>query len=202
MEETPHLRTFIPAVIVSIILFLGVLLAFQSAKSRPGTIVLPGGITYLGPTPTTPSAPISPRSLTWVTREGTIYPYSFDYPESMRLGVFPNDPTDSVTAFIDGTDANTNIFFRMETLKGKPMDYAQNWWKQYSWKGVSSVTTFTNTNGLKGYRAAYINDNNQTPYDHVFFEVPGRKDLIIWISGKLFSQPDFDTLINSITWKN
>lgn len=197
------IRTYIPVIIASLILFSAVIWAYTSAKNRTSTIVLPGGITYLGPSPSpsslsTPSSP----STQWSSRTGTIYPYSFDYPDSMNLGLFPNDPMDSVTAFIDRTDASQNVFFRIEKLAGKPMDYVTNWWKQYAWKGVSSVTTFMNTNGLKGYRAAYLNEKNETPYDHVFFEVPGKNDLIIWISGRLFSKEDFDKLIDSVLWKN
>ena len=82
------------------------------------------------------------------------------------------------------------------------MEYAGDWWKEYNWKGVASVSAFTNSKGLKGYRAKYLNDQNTTSYDHIFFEVPGRKDLIIWLSGKLFSQPDFDKLIDSVAWEN
>lgn len=184
-----------PVLIVTFILFAGVYWAYASAKNRTSTIVLPGGITYLGPTPT-------PLTINWSTHSGTIYPYSFDYPSTLNLGVFPNDPTDSVTAFIEGTDASHNIFFRVESCKGAPcgIEYAKNWWKQYTWKGVSSVTTFTNKNGLKGYRAQYLNEKNEIPYDHVFFEVPERKDIIIWISGRLFSKEDFDKLIDSVRW--
>lgn len=200
MENSHYnIRSFIPIFIVTTILFSAVIWAYQSAKNRTSTIVLPGGITYLGPSPS-PSAPSSPSTPTWSTWTGAIYPYTFTYPASMNLGLFPNDPMDSVTVFLDGTDASQNVFFRVEKLTGSPMDYATNWWKQYAWKGVSSVTAFTNTNGLKGYRAAYLNEKDETPYDHVFFEVPGKKDLIIWISGRLFSKEDFTKLVDSVHW--
>lgn len=203
MEEKSVLRTYLPVGFVSIVLFLGVFWAFESAKSRPSTIILPGGITYLGPS-STPIPLISPITLKWISRTGTIYPYSFDYPSSLNLGVFPNDPTDSVTAFIDDTDANTNIFFRVESCKGGPcgIEYARSWWKQYAWKGVASVSEFTNSHGLTGYRAKYLNEKNQTPYDHVFFSLPDKADRMIWLSGKLFSKEDFEKLIDSVNWKN
>lgn len=195
------IRTYIPVIIASLLLFSAVIWSYASAKNRTSTIVLPGGLTYLGPSPS-PISPSTPSTPTWSTWKGAIYPYSFDYPATMNLGLFPNDPMDSVTAFIDGTDASQNVFFRVEKLQGAPMDYATNWWKQYNWKGVSSVTTFTNENGLKGYRAQYLNEKNETPYDHIFFEVPNRKDLIIWISGRLFSKQDFDRLVESVTFSS
>lgn len=218
MEDSPDPKVLLYALGISVVVCAGVYFAYQSAKSRTGTIVLPGGITYLGPTPTTQTTIESPPSTggkipiaadaKWIERKGTIYPYVFLYPETLSLGVFPKDPYDSITVFYGNTDANTNIFFRVDDLTkqhktayvGKPMEYAQNWWKDYSWKGVSTVTAFTNSNGLKGYRATYLDQSDKTPYDHVFFEVPGHTELIIWVNGKLFTQDTFDKLVDSIAW--
>lgn len=202
MENSVHPRILIFSVIIGALLLFFVIGAFVSAKNRTGTIVLPGGITYLGSTPTKSEE-------RWNIQKGTIFPYSFSYPSSFSLGVFPDDPYDSVTAFITGSDSNTNIFFRVEnltTLKKTPYagnieEYAKIWWKDYAWKGVSSVTPFTNKNGLKGYRALYVNNLGKTPYEHVFIEIPENPDLVIWISGKLFTPNVFDKLINSVSWK-
>ncbi len=218
MDDVPSPRTYLPVVIVSILLFAGVLWSYQSTKNRSPHIVLPGGITYLGPSPSStpasrPSIPDAripiPDNTKWIERKGVIFPYSFTYPDALSLGVFPSDPYDSITVFYDGTDANKNIFFRVEDLNklnkkefiGKPMEYAQTWWKDYAWKGVSNVTKFTNVKGLKGYRAKYIDNTDQTPYDHVFFEVPGRSDLIIWVNGKLFVPEIFDRIVDSVSWR-
>ncbi len=197
-------KILIPTLLVSLVLFAGMYIAYRTARSRPSTIVLPGGSTYLGPIPT----PMTPQR-SWKTYKGKFFPYSFRYPSSFSLGWFTNDPYDAVTAFIPNTDANANIFFRVYDLTklkktayiGKPMDYAQNWWKDYTWKGVSSVTMFTNAAGLTGYRARYIDTSGNTPYDHVFFEVPGRTDLIVWMSGKLFTQDVFEKVVDSVEWK-
>lgn len=196
MFDTPNPRTFIPTILVSALLCLGVYIAFQSAKNQTSTIVLPGGVTYLGPSPT------SPPQAKFAVYHGKLFPYTFSYPENFSLGWFPNDPLDAVTAFIGGTDSNQNIFFRVETVKQSPMDHASNWWKDYAWKGVESVTAFTNSVGLHGYRAKYINEKGVVPFDHIFFEVPERNDLIIWVSGKLFSQEVFDKLVDSVSWKS
>lgn len=205
----------IPAAIIGSILLIAAIGAYFSAKTKTGTIVLPGGITYLGPTPTTPAEtrgngaiiPVPPESL-WIERKGTTYPYSFSHPVSLSLGIFPDDPFDAVTVFSPGTDANANIFIRVEDLArlkksdyaGKTKEYAQNWWKDYSWKGAGEVTEFTNTAGLKGYRAKYLNDRNITPYDHVFFAVPGKPNLVIWMSGRLFEPQVFDRMVDSVSW--
>lgn len=216
MEDKSDRAIIIPALVVGSILFFGVFFAFQSARRRMSTIVLPGGITYLGSTPSAAAAlpkedsliPI-PSDAKWGEYNGKLFPYAFSYPESLSLGWFPNDSYDSVTVFYQNMDANTNIFLRIEDLNklgkqeyvGKPMEYVSTWWKDYNWKGMSSVTAFTNSKGLKGYRARYTNDSDQTPYDHVFFTVPGRLDLMIWISGKLFEQAIFDRIVDSATWK-
>ena len=229
MEDSSQSRIILPAMIVSALLFIGVFIAFQSSKSRPSTIVLPGGNTYLGPSPapfiavntaTTLSGKIPiPEQTHWVTKNGTIFPYSFSYPEMLSLGVFPDDPYDAITVFYPGTDTNANIFFRVEDLTklnkeqyiGKPLEYAGAWWKEYRWKGVASVSEFTNRNGLKGYRAKYLNDQGQTPYDHIFFEVPaspnasqggpGTPNLIIWLSGNIFTPEVFDDIVDSVAWQ-
>jgi len=219
MDTEPDPRIILPVLLISAMLFAGVYWAYNSAKSHQGSIVLPGGITYLGPSPT-PTPRISSRTSTnihipvpsgtaWVERRGQSLSYSFLYPESLSLGVFPNDPYDSITVFYENTDANANIFFRVDNLTalkkteyiGKPMEYAQNWWRDYAWSGVSNVTKFTNKQGLTGFRATYTSSDNTTPYDHVFFEIPDRDDLIIWISGKLFEPAVFDRMVDSVSWK-
>ncbi len=210
MEETEERPSVLPALVVGLVLFLFVILAIVSAKNRSGTVVLPGGITYLGPTPT-PLPPSPQPSAATEFREytGKTYPYSFSYPATMSLGVFPNDPSDSVTAFIPGTDSSANVFFRVEQVAnlengryvGDPEGYARNWWKSYSWKGISGIDPFTNRNGLSGYYVSYQDAAGKTPYAHAFLTVPGRKDLMIWISGRLFYPPDFKRLADSVAWK-
>lgn len=221
--ETINMKKILPALTVSVFLIFGIYIAYLFARPRSGSIVLPGGITYLGPSPTATAVNVNtptkqqlatgkipiPENTTWVENKGKLYPFSFLYPSSLSLGVFPNDPYDGVTVFYANTNPQSNLFFRVEDLNkldkkeyiGKPLEYAQIWWKEYSWKGVGSVTAFTSPTGLKGYRAKYLDESNNTPYDHVFFEVPQKPNLVIWISGKLFTQADFDRLVQSVTWK-
>lgn len=216
MEEHYDIRSLVPAVLIGIILLLLVFVAFLSAKDRTGTIVLPGGITYLGPT-TTPEPTRAPSrtgllsippGVTWNSYQGKLFPYHFSYPANLSLGVFPNDPYDAVTVFTSGNDGSGNVFFRVDTLpsmnkshySGKTEQYARDWWKSYSWKGVRSVTSFQNSKGLTGFRATYIDTNGDTPYDHVFFSVPTHPDYVIWVSGRLFDEETFVKIIDSVSW--
>lgn len=218
-DKQSHSRVFLLAILMSALLLAAVFVSFKQTRTRTSTIVLPGGITYLGPTPTQSPEPraqssstvVIPSDTKWLTYQGKKFPYSFEYPDSLSLGVFPNDPFDGVTIFLEGTDAQANLFFRVEDLDklnkkefiSKPkIEYAQAWWKDYtSWKGVASVTRFTNSQGMVGYRAKYLNDQGETPYDHLFFEVQNRPDLIIWMASSLLPASVFDRLADSLTWQ-
>ncbi len=184
-----------------------VLLAYQYSRPRPGGIVLPGGITYLGPSPTPPPTPGKipvPADTKWQTQSGKKYPYSFLYPSPLSLGVFPDDPFDAVTIFWGDTNPQENLLLRVETVKNpkkSKKDYVLDWWKDYTWKGVSDITEFKNSKGLKGYRAKYLDASGSSPFDHVFFEVPGRPELVIWMSGKMLEQGVFEKIVDSVMWK-
>jgi len=190
--------------------------SYLHAKGRNGTTVLPGGITYLGPSPSpiinltqNTYIPI-PSDSKWATYNGKLFPYSFQYPTALSLGVFPNDPFDGVTIFWGNTNPQENIFLRVEDLQKLPdmakfigkskKGYADIWWKQYSWKGVSSVDEFTNAKGVKGYRAKYVNDKGQIPFDNIFFEIPGKSNLVVWMGNKIIDPITFDKIIDSFTW--
>lgn len=194
----PNNAKEISVVVTAFLVLTGmVLLAYQYSRPRPGGIVLPGGITYLGPSP-------SQADVKWATQTGKKYPYSFLYPSSLSLGVFPSDPFDAVTIFWGDTNPQENLLLRVETLKDpkkSKKDYVRDWWKDYTWKGVADIAEFTNSNGLKGYRAKYLDSSGTSPFDHVFFEVPGRPDLVIWMSGKMLEQGVFDKIVDSVSWK-
>jgi hypothetical protein len=217
MDDVPNPKVILPAILVSILLIAGVVGAFTWSKSRTSSIVLPGGVTYLGPTLSPTNKPtvivsgkvVIPAGVDWTEYKGKQFPYTFLIPQSLSLGVFPNDPFDAVTVFSDGMDPQTNLFFRVEDLTklkktayidAPKLQYANDWWKDYTWEGVLSVTPFTNSTGLNGYRAKYKDASGGSPYDHVFFEVPGRKDLMIWLSGKLFDPKVFDRIVDSVAW--
>jgi hypothetical protein len=205
------------AVILSFVLFAATIVSFQVAKRRTSSTVLPGGTTYLGPSPTPPPVALQegqipvPDTASWGQHKGQTFPYAFDYPTSLSLGFFPGDPFDGVTVFYENTDPQKNIFLRVENLRQMTgmtgyvnkakLEYIKEWWKQYNWTGVASVTVFTNSAGLTGYRAKYLDNQGKTPYDNVFFEIPGRTELVVWISGRLFAQQVFDRMVDSLSWK-
>ena len=136
----------------------------------------------------------------------------FNLADAFNQGLGP--PASGVTIFYGNTNPQENLFFRVDDLIllnkkeyiGKPFLYAQNWYKDYKWSGTASITSFTNSTGLVGYRAKYLDDKNKTPYDNVFFEVPTstsgtlNNNLIIWISGKLFEPSIFDKIVDSVNW--
>lgn len=185
-------------------------LSYRHAKTRTPQIVLPGGISYLGPTttPTTQPAitgkiPVS-ADATWATWKGQKYPYSFSYPSSLSLGFFPNDPFDAVTIFWNDTNPSENLLVRVEKRTAKEKNtrlYVENWWKQYNFSGVSTVEEFTTKQGLKGFRAKYNNSSGNVPNEHVFLEVPNKPELVIWMSQKLLEKPIFDRIVDSLTWQ-
>ncbi len=212
-ETMTDLKKTLPLIgAVFFILLAIVSLAYQYSRPRPGGIVLPGGVTYLGPTESVQAPSIKsqapnkisvPTDSTWATQTGKKYPYSFLYPSSLSLGVFPNDSFDAVTIFWGDTNPQENLLLRVETIKDKKKskkEYVRDWWKDYTWKGVSDITEFTNSKGLKGYRAKYLDASGTSPFDHVFLEVPGRPELVIWLSGKMLPQGVFDKIVDSVTW--
>ena len=214
-ETTMSLRqlsaTGIIAIAIVVLLTAATILSFWYAKGRPGSIVIPAGNTYLGPSTTSAPPPpqtdqiqVPPNDAVAI-QTGKVFPFSFSYPKTLSLGVFPGDPFDSVTIFWGNTNPQENLLFRVESLKDIPavraylnkpkIEYARDWWKQYNWKGVDSVVQFTNAKGLIGYRAKYKDASGNTPFDHVFFEVPDRPELVIWMSGKLLDQATFDKIV-------
>ena len=218
-QYNDQMKTLVMAVVISITLSAAIFLVHEWTKPRTGTVVLPGGITYLGPSPAMDSpSPKEDQPLTsipvdtgnWKTFTGSVYPWTFSYPGSLNLGVFPGDPFDAVTIFWKDTNSQENVFFRVENLHtikdakdfiAKPKDaYANWWWKQYTWRGVESVTKFTTKNGYQAYKAKYKDATGTVPYDHVFIEVPGKPELVIWFSSRLLSQAVFDKIVDSVKW--
>lgn len=222
------IRTGIIVLGAFVVLMVVSVASFRYAKNRTPQIVLPNGLTYTGPaspnrgeptaTPPQASAPALspdgtipvPKDVTWTTQTGKVYPYSFSYPSVLSLGVFPGDPFDSVTIFWGSTNPQENLLLRVEDLTKIPgmgeyvgkskKEYAGIWWKQYSWKGVTSVTEFTNNKGLKGHRATYTDSSGKSSYDNVFFEVPARPNLVIWMASKLLTPEVFDIIVDSVSW--
>lgn len=200
-----------------VLLLAGIGWYLVQMHAKQGTIVLPGGITYLGPSPSPSPLPTPQRTNSlsvdpntpWGIHRGKTLPFSFSYPTSLSLGVFPNDPYDSVTILSSAKESRKDIFFRVEDLTllgkeayaGNPTAYAQIWWKDYAWKGVSSLSQTTTASGLTGVIVYYTPDNNTSPVPHAFLSVPNTPSKIIWVTGRFLPEWVFTKLVHSISWE-
>lgn len=218
------------ASVVGILLLGGALYAsYQYSQSKSSGVVLPAGNTYLGlsptPQPTAPvtSAPVvtmqpaptpakfsAASDVPWKTNRGVLYPYSFSYPETLPLSVFPQDPMDSVAFSWNNIPLQQNILLNIELIdkrdpalvSQRKLDYVTNWWKFFSGlKGVDSVQPFTNTSGMRGYKARYSNLNGETPNVDVFFEVPKHPEMMIHLANGLLDPALFDRIVDTMQWK-
>lgn len=210
------------ACVIGMLLLGGALYAgYRYSQSKSSGVVLPGGTTYLGPSPSSPpQQPTTPPQPTpvpfsaaadvpWKTQYGRIYPYTLSFPETLPLVVFIEDPIDSVAISLPGIPPQQNILLNMEIIDQrdptlvtqKKLDYVTNWWKFFSGlKGVADVTPFTNATGLKGYKAHYVNNADKTPNVDVFFEVPNRQNLMIHLANGMLEPDLFDRIVDSVRW--
>jgi len=132
----------------------------------------------------------------WKTFNGKYYPFSFSYPSTLPLVVFINDTKDTVAISFGNIPPQQNILLNLEFLdqhdpkylKKPKIEYVKDWYKFFSGlKGVAKVEAFTNTSGLKGYKAYYINYANSTPNVDVFFEVPNSPHLMIHMANGILT---------------
>ena len=200
-------KTALVAIAISATLILLVILQHNLAFQKSGTIVLPAGGTYLGPS----SVPSTPQPVTGTTLKGRKYPYSFNVPKTLKLVTFPNDAFDIYALSINNQPPENNVLVgvddlnRDEELKkfivGSKRDYVENWWKQFGGlKGVASIIPFANDKGLKGYKAKYINTQGQSPNDDIFFETPDPAYVIHLANGPL-PEAVFNAIVDSVTWE-
>lgn len=206
-----------PMVGSAFLVLLGiVLLAYQYSRPRAGSIVLPGGITYLGPTP--PAQPAKPTplffadaSVPWTTITSAMYGYTFSVPQTLTLEPFLTEEFDAYAITWNNVAKETNVLIGVEDLTRddrkaafvqKPKkDYIESFWaRQYNLTGVRSIEAFTNAHGLKGYRVTFQTADGISPYDDVFFEVPGKPNLLIHLSHAILERAVFDRIVDSVAW--
>lgn len=209
--------TIISVCILSASLYIG----YQYAQNSQNGIALPAGSTYLGPTPIpgnnqsanqpqpTPTLITAPTDTEWAPTSGKKYPYTFTYPSILKLVQF-NDEADGVGIEWQNISPQSNVILSMEFIdkrnpelvKESKQEYVQNWYKFYpNLKGVKNVEAFTNRNGLKGYKAQYITQDDKTPYTDVFFEVPKQPELMIHMANSILDSSLFDQIVDGVNWK-
>lgn len=212
-----NIKILIGIIIGGLILALIVCLQYQNYQKTEGKISLALGDTYLGPEkdkyfPSKEAEQPQENRFTatqqtpWIAYSGKIYPYTFSYPETLKLVSFPNDPSDSVAIDWEGIPVGQNIFLNIELIKdkdpslvSKPKEYVEGWWQYFSGlKGIHSVTDFTNSSGLKGYKAIYINQADESPNVDVFFEIPKNPGILIHLANGVLDQEVFEKIIDSL----
>ncbi len=237
-NEMPQIKnTAMVAVGISLIVLLLIILEHNLAFQGHGTIVLPAGGTYLGPTtspadtvtlapsPVPSGAASKPapdgtyttaagkfavtKDAAWVTVRGNKYPYAFSAPKTLKLVPLSQNQYDIYAISWNNQPADQNVLVGVDDLSAKDSlkqyittskrAYVESWWKQFGLTGVASITEFTNSRGLHGYRAKYINSAGQSPNDDVFFEVSDPKYVIHLASGVLDASV-FNPLIDSVAW--
>lgn len=200
-----------------VIIGVGAVVAYVSfQRIRKQETAQESGATYLGPSneQQTPTAPlrftISPTT-PWREYQGKVFPYTLSYPDTLSLVVFTNDPTDSVAVSWGNIPPQLNVILQiddvaknptMQQYVGRPREYVSNWWRQYSGlQDVATVTEFTNSNGLRGFRAKYVNNAGVAPNDNVFFAIPNRQDIMVMFANGILDPSVFDRILDSFNWK-
>ena len=207
--------------IAFVILMTAVLVSYSYARKYTSYVILPGGSgAYYGepeklqqtviPKTPEPQKFFADKDTEWVQQKGKLFPYVFEYPKTMNVGVFPGDPHEPVTIFWQNTNSQETIFLRVELLNENnnqkyialpKRKFVENWWKQYRYAGIASYKEITNKNGMKGYRVSYADVNGIASKYHFFFEVPQRPDLMIWMSSDIIDWSVFERMVESLSWE-
>lgn len=216
LEVKPEMKKIILGIVIGTVVIAGIIYAgYSYSKKHGGKLTLPAGQNFLGKGGLNPSAPptaplrfTAASDVAWVSYKGKVYSYSFSYPKSLNLASFTNDPSDSVAINWGNINPQYNLLLNVEKVKdrgeqylGKPEDFVRNWWKAFSGlKGVLSVDKFTNANGLKGYKAIFINQAGQSPNVDIFFEVPNDESLIIHLANGVLDPNIFNRIVDSLKY--
>jgi len=208
-------------VAIAVVLLLLVVFVWHAwTQKRIGSVVFHSGVTYTGPTPTggqqqptqLPPKYTAKADTKWKTVTGSIYPYNFESPEDLELTRFPNDPYDIFAVSYNNQPPQSNVLIGVDNLAAKDSlkqyinqskeVYVKNWWKQIgSLSGVSSVTPFTNSKGMKGYKAKFtLQGGNPAPYEDIFFETSKKKDIVIHLSNSILDDAVFTRIVDTVSW--
>lgn len=223
-------KGFLPAVGIAFLVLTGIVfLAYQYSRPRPGGVVLPGGITYLGPSPTVketinkkqetdgkialadPMRFTADASVSWTTIKSAKYAYTFSIPETLTLTPFLTEEFDAYAITWNNVAKEANVLIGVENLASdekKAMyvqkskkEYIESFWsKQYNLTGIKTMEPFTNGKGLNGYKVKFQTTGGISPFDDVFFEVPKMPNLVVHLSNAILDPTVFDKIVESVTW--
>lgn len=198
-----------------LVLFL-VLIAgiyFWVAKKNKGGVVFPAGINYMGPSNLTPIPTVDLTQLgksgKWLQTSGKIYKYSFIYPAELQVTAFINDQSDKL-AWVTGIGSpQQSIAFTVESVasldpkyEGDLEGFAGNYWRKFNGLGgAKSVEPFTNSKGLKGFKAVYADKTGKTINTNFFFAIPDQSDKVLQVINGIIPENIFMQIVNSIEFK-
>jgi hypothetical protein len=213
-EYIPYIKIAVIGIIITGLLSLAILLHYQrisgfstkvkktSVSTSTATSVSAGNSNEFSVASDTP----------WVEVNGNSYPYSFQSPSTLILKTFPNDAYDIYAISWKNMPPDQNVLIGVDNLKNDAarnhfisepkINYVREWYKQFGLKGVSSIDTFINSMGLKGYKAKYFNSAGVTSNTDVFFEIPKHPEYVIHAASGVLSPAVFEKIIDSIKWKN
>ncbi len=217
MEEKPEIKKVVIGIAIGMAVIGLIIYAGYSYSQKQGIkLTLPGGSTYTGKQPNfnsenPPTAPLrftTSSDTPWISYQGKAYAYSLSYPQTLSLSFFPKDPSDSIAINWGNIAPENNILLDVESIKsrdaqyvGKTEDFVRNWWKPFNGlKGVLSVEKLNTSNGLKGFRAIYINNAGQSPNVDVFLEVPKNPDLVIHLANGVLDPAIFNRIVDSVKY--
>jgi hypothetical protein len=215
-------KTVAVAIGITVIGLILVISQYTHAAARSGTMVMPAGTNYLGPNDPNHPAQITPTSAPtvftattdtpWHDVKGNVYPYVISVPTTLTLVAPKSNNTYDIYAISwGGYDINSTVLIGVDNLSNNPNNkpyinqpktvYINNWWKQFNGlTGVSGITPFTNSNGLKGYTVKFLNTAGQSPNTDVFFEVPGAPQYVIHLSNGILDPAVFTKIVDSVRW--
>jgi len=169
---------------------------YKYSQKRGGRLALPRSM------PQTTKPPEVTAETPFVDFTNDKYGFSFKYPKTIELVEFPNNAWgfawgDILPQYNLLVNVDLEASRSAEMRKLSVLDYTGNYWRQFpGLKGLKSIESFTNDQGVKGVKAIYINIADQTPNLDVFFAIPNSKDLIHFANGFL-EREIFDRIVNS-----
>lgn len=215
LDEQPDFKKILLATAAGIFILGGITYVGYKYSQKKSTITLPGGVTYLGPTPQGESQPTAPLQFavdpttSWLTMTGKSHGFTFSYPSTLPLVVYSGDTTDTISIGWGNIPPQQNIIINVSDVsdldpKYIPLpreQYVKDWWKQYSGlKGLKSITPFTNPQNIKGFRARYFDWSDNAPIDNVFYPLPNNSHYVIHLANGVLEPSVFDRIVNSIVF--